>query len=52
MGATVIATGRNERALARLVSSVVRTKDVNKDVASLQQHGVIDTFVEMTPIGA
>ncbi|CAG5185153.1 uncharacterized protein ALTATR162_LOCUS11235 [Alternaria atra] len=59
MGATVLATGRNERALERLVSahprlvsSVPRTNDVDIDVKSLQQYGPVDAFLEMTPMGA
>lgn len=59
MGATVIATGRNEHALARLVSahphvvsSTVRTNEVDKDIANLQQYGLVDAFFEMTPMGA
>jgi D-arabinose 1-dehydrogenase-like Zn-dependent alcohol dehydrogenase len=59
MGATVLATGRNERALARLVSahgdlvsSIPRASDVETDTANLKQHGTVDAFLEMTPMGA
>ncbi|KAG9190199.1 hypothetical protein G6011_08287 [Alternaria panax] len=59
MGATVLATGRNERALRRLVSahpqlvsSIPRTNDVDTDVKSLRQYGPVDAFLEMTPMGA
>jgi D-arabinose 1-dehydrogenase-like Zn-dependent alcohol dehydrogenase len=59
MGATVLATGRNEHALARLVSahptlvsSIPRTSDVETDTANLQRHGAVDAFLEMTPMGA
>ncbi|KAI4931468.1 hypothetical protein J4E85_004061 [Alternaria conjuncta] len=59
MGATVLVTGRNERALRRLVdahpklvSSVLRTNDVEVDVKNLQKHGTVDAFLEFTPMGA
>ncbi|KAI4942531.1 hypothetical protein J4E91_010129 [Alternaria rosae] len=59
MGATVLVTGRNERALRRLadahpklVSSVPRTNDLDVDVENLQKHGTIDAFLEFTPTGA
>ncbi|RAR07591.1 GroES-like protein [Stemphylium lycopersici] len=53
------ATGRNEHALARLVSAhprvvsmTVRTNDVDKDTENLQQYGVVDGVLDMTPMGA
>ncbi|KAI4942300.1 hypothetical protein J4E86_010102 [Alternaria arbusti] len=59
MGATVLVTGRNKRALQRLVdahpklvSSVLRTNDVEVDVKNLQKHGTVDAFLEFTPMGA
>jgi D-arabinose 1-dehydrogenase-like Zn-dependent alcohol dehydrogenase len=59
MGATVLATGRNEHALSRLVSahgplvsSILRTNDAQTDAVNLQQHGTVDAFLEMTPMGA
>ncbi|KAJ4375292.1 hypothetical protein N0V83_002378 [Neocucurbitaria cava] len=59
MGATVIATGRHQGALSKLkaahadqVETVVRTGDLEADKAALQQHGTIDAFLEMTPMGA
>jgi D-arabinose 1-dehydrogenase-like Zn-dependent alcohol dehydrogenase len=59
MGATVIAVGRKENALARLsaahpdlVRTVLRTGDLTTDTANLQRCGTIDAFLEMTPFGA
>jgi D-arabinose 1-dehydrogenase-like Zn-dependent alcohol dehydrogenase len=59
MGATVLATGRNEHALARLVSahpgrvlSIPRTNDMEADTAALKEHGTVDALLEMTPTGA
>lgn len=59
MGATVVATGRNESALKRLkaahpdmVQTVVRTGDLEQDTANLKKYGTIDAFLEMTPMGA
>ncbi|RYN20876.1 hypothetical protein AA0112_g10464 [Alternaria arborescens] len=59
MGATVLATGRNERALERLVSAhpqlvsrIPRTNDVDTDIKALQQYGPVDAVLEMTPTGA
>ncbi|KAE8843310.1 hypothetical protein HRS9139_02607 [Pyrenophora teres f. teres] len=59
MGATVLVTGRNEKALKKLVdahpklvSSVTRTNDVDTDVENLQRYGPVDAFLELTPKGA
>ncbi|KAI4622389.1 hypothetical protein J4E83_005132 [Alternaria metachromatica] len=59
MGATVLVTGRNGRALQRLVdahpkmvSAVPRTNDVDTDTDNLKKHGPVDAFLEMTPMGA
>jgi len=59
MGATVLVTGRNEKALkklvdaqTKLVSSVTRTNDVDTDVENLQRYGPVDAFLELTPKGA
>jgi D-arabinose 1-dehydrogenase-like Zn-dependent alcohol dehydrogenase len=59
MGATVLATGRNEHALNRLVSthghlvsSIPRAGDMEGDIANLKQHGTVDAFLEFTPMGA
>ncbi|OAL45082.1 GroES-like protein [Pyrenochaeta sp. DS3sAY3a] len=59
MGATVVATGRNQVALNRLksahpgvVETVVRTGDLETDAANFRSHGTVDAFLELTPFGA
>ncbi|KAF2001472.1 GroES-like protein [Amniculicola lignicola CBS 123094] len=56
MGASVIATGRTESALALLkkvhpgqVETVVRTGDVETDTAALKAFGPVDKMLEMGP---